>query len=417
MSHSVVKIATAPPVAEAEAEVKAVVDDAVSAPPPPLGPYDHLVQDYIREGELGREMMIRGITKIRSTTTEEEGGKGEKKNSLWSMQIYLDFPWLDVVCTHLRCQGSAANYMSAPHQPIPAVDVLSVLMATQDIAFWLICGNVTEVYNNPPLWLPNWKGVIKHIALLLPVILKTRERECKQAAETYTDACAVYLREPADASGVDFEYFGEDVMHALCESTLSSYIRSWEFAFGKLCEVIHAASSTLAALQREGETPQDPAQRARDLDVLAGFMKIEASVLELPFHSSSLYRQLMDDPTRYVFTLGFHVYHDRPHVEREQLESFARIIRECNRRIDKIPDVRVKCEERIRGYVITLLNEVVEEIHKPTYDASHPPPPPMNKLEPLGEEKDTDMMEEEEKKEDFVVVEETGPLAPLSTEF
>jgi hypothetical protein len=292
--------------------------------------------------------------------------------------------------------------MSVPHQPIPAVDVLSVLMATQDIAFWLICGNVTEVYNNPPLWLPNWKGVIKHIALLLPVILKTRERECKEAAETYTDA---------------LQRIDQDFFQDVCESTLSSYIRSWEFAFGKLCEVIHGASSTLAALQREGETPRDPAQRARDLDVLAGFMKIQAFVMELPFHSSSLYRQLMDDPTRYVFTLGFHVYHDRPYVETEQLKSFAMIIRECNERMDKIPDVRVKCEERIRGYVITLLNEVVEEIHKPAYDASHPLPP-MNKLEPQGGgEEDTDMIMEEEKKEDFVVVEETGPLAPLSTDF
>jgi hypothetical protein len=387
-------------------------------PPPPPGPYDYLVKDYIREGELGREMMIRGITKIRTqdtTTTDEGGGKASKKNSLWSMQIYLDFPWLDVVCSHLRCQGGASNYMSVPNQPIPAVDALSVLMATQDIAFWLICGNVTEVYNNPPLWLPNWKGVIKQIALLLPVILKTRERECKEAADTYKEALS--LRDPPHPNHLESHPLDEHLMEAICDSTLSRYIRSWEFAFGKLCEVIHGASSTLAALQREGETPEDPAQRARDLDILEGFMKIEPSVMELPFYSSSLYGQLMDDPTRYVFTIGFQVYHDRPSVEREQMESFAQIIRECNTRMDKIPDVRAKCEERIRGYVITLLNKVVEEIQDPAYDASHPPPP-MNKLEPAGGGgEDTDMMEEEEeKKEDFVVVEETGPLAPLSTE-
>jgi hypothetical protein len=404
---------------EAATEEATTMEVKEETPPAP-GPYDYLVKDYIRDGPLGREMMIRGITKIRTQDATDEGGKGIKKNSLWAMQIYLDFPWLDVVCSHLRCQGGASNYMSVPDQPIPAVDALSALMATQDIAFWLICGNVTEVYNNPPLWLPNWKGVIEHIALLLPVILKTRERECKEAAETYKDALSHEDRDPDPYRVTDYgdDDYPRDVMQLIREYTLSSYIRSWEFAFGKLCEVIHAASSTLASLQREGETPEDPAQRARDLDVLAGFMKIEPSVMERPFHSSPLYRQLMDDPTRYVFTIGFMVYHDRPHIETEQMESFAKVIRECNTRMDQIPDVHAKCEERLRGYVMTLLNKVVEEIRDPAYDASHLPPPPLNKLGHVGEG-GVDMMmeEEEEKKEDFVVVGENGPLAPLSTEF
>ena len=401
--------------AAATEEATKAMEVKEETPQAPAGPNDHLVQDYIREGELGREMMLQAINKIRSNTTEAGG----KKNSLWSMQIYLDFPWLDVVCSHLRCQGKggAFDYYTVPNQPIPAFDALSALMATQESAFWLICGNVTWVRNNPPLWLPNWKGVIEHIALLLPVILKTRERECEEAADTYKEA--LYWREPDEPNGTTgSNYIGEDVMQAVCESTLSSYIRSWEFAFGKLCEVIHAASSTLASLQREGETPEDPAQRARDLDVLAGFMKIEPSVMERPFHSSPLYRQLIDDPTRYVFTIGFMVYHDRPHIEREQMESFAKVIRECNTRMDQIPDVRAKCEERLRGYVMTLLNKVVEEIRDPAYDASHLPPPPLNKLGHVGEGGEDMMMEEEEeKKEDFVVVEENGPLAPLSTKF
>lgn len=376
-----------------------------------------IVQDYCCRGKAGTDMMLKSLGRVRQSTMEVTDPDGIKRGtmvnipSLLLMQVFLDFPWLDVVCTKVRAQGKCETYICEKDEVVAAVDALSVLLTAQDVVLKFISSDIWGVIKFPPLWYENWKRVVEKIVEAVKVILSTQQEACLRQAVIYKLALATKL----DSS----------LLAVVCEGTLRAYVEFWELAFGQLLDVVRAASFTLLRLGQEG--PESPApgegegvedeftSRAESMSLVENFLRLDLGVFRESCENSRLYRRLMDDPNRYIFTSGFHVYTTLLPDDKNCLRLRAGEFEECIRRMQDTPKARERCEQKLRGEIIDYLEGLVSDMQQTDYNSNvgEKVTSPTTTISAGGEEEDAATAAVVS---DFVVVSSTEDQNPPPTE-
>lgn len=357
---------------------------------------DELVDDYCCGGDVGKELMRKAIRKMRSTKQDIVRPDGTKDsvevNSLWAIQMFVDFPWTDSICSQVRAQGKSDSYMFDKDELVSAVDVVSVLMAAQDVVLEFIASDVLSVVKRPPLWVEGWKEAIEKVIIATKLVVSARQAECAHLAAFYIeerDVAAKYISKKGRHS-----VHVKERMRMLTQTTLEGYIRSWEFAFGKLLDVIRSVSGTIFKLGGEPQKPVDEKVRTRDLAHIANFNQLDTHELCKPYNESRFYRRFVEDPQRYIFTFGLQVAQCETLTPMEQkfMRERARQFDEFADKMRKVPNVDKICERRLSGDIFVFLQGVIDDMKRTDYA------PLEDAMRQAALEEEEEAGEEEEKK-------------------
>lgn len=342
------------------------------------------INDYCCAGEVGERLMRDTYERMKSLNLNAAEWEQERVGGIspWLMQIYTDFPWLEVACTPVRCQGRHATYLPRRGDAdlVFAPDALVAQMVAQDIALRFIASNVKTLTDSPPLWIEDWQEIVQRIVAATRLTVNTREVECFQLARIYEEHTLQF----ASSESTTTTTRDSAVSRLIQQSTLASYFRSWEFAYGKLIDVIHTVSTVMVKLSEEGPS-LCPEGRDADMKLLDNFAGLSLATFTTPYNRSKLYTSFMMDPERYVFTFGFYVDNDLSPDAKLQLSARASAIELVMRAMqkggeDKQFDVKGQCKRRLWEPVLNYMDDLVKKMGETDYGLvaapATPPPPP-----------------------------------------